>query len=120
MRRSLSILLLALAGSVILWPAEADIKKLLSSPRPHLTVNTWRKLEFNIPAGKAVECTASIKVTSGAVVLVKMSQSTGLKAADDEICDWIKRQWRFNPELSGTFTMPLVLHPAEATVTTPG
>jgi hypothetical protein len=119
-QRSLSILLLALSGSVILWPAKADTKKLASSPRPQLTGNTWRKLSFNIPAGKAVECTASISVKSGVVVLVTMSQSTGLKAADAEICDWIKRRWQFNPKLSGTFAMPLVLHPAEATVTTRG
>jgi hypothetical protein len=87
---------------------------------PQLTGNTWRKLRFIIPAGKAVECTASISVKSGVVVLVTMSQSTGLKAADAEICDWIKRRWQFNPKLSGTFAMPLVLHPAEATVTTRG
>jgi hypothetical protein len=119
-QRSLSILLLALAGSVILWPAKADIKKLANSPRPELTGITWRKLRFNIPAGKAVECTTSISVKSGVVVLVRMSQSTGLKAADDEICDWIKRRWQFDPKLSGTFALPLVLHPAEATVNTPG
>ena len=120
MYRLLSVFVLALIGSVTFWPAKADEKRLFKAPRPELTAETWRRLTFNIPVGKAVECRTAISVNGGAVVSVRMSQSTGLKAADEEICDWIKQRWQFNPKLSGSFEIPLVLHPNRATVTTPG
>ena len=118
--RLLFSFLLTLAGSVIFCPAKADTKKLLHSPRPQLTGGSWNRLRYDVPAGAAIACITSINVEEGAVVSVTMSQSTGLKKADDEICDWIKRKWRFDPKFSGTVAVPLVLHPYESMVYTAG
>jgi hypothetical protein len=117
--RSLSIFLLVLAASVSLSPAKAETRKLLRSPRPELTSNTWSQLRY-IQAGQAVECKISMGVKRGEVLWTTMSKTTGLKAADDEICNWVKRTWRFSPDMSGTFSLPLVLHPRQALVSTPG
>lgn len=108
--RSLSILLLVLAASVSLSPTKAETKKLLSAPQPQLSDRTWSQLK-RTQAGRAVECNISMGVKQGQVLWVRMSKTTGLKAADDEICSWVKRTWRFNPDMSGTFSLPLVLHP---------
>ena len=116
--RLLFSFLLTLAGSVIFCAAKADTKKLLHSPRPQLTGGTWNRLRFDVPHQTAVACTTSISVKEGAVMSVTMAQSTGLKKADDEICDWIKRKWRFDPKLSGTLNLPLVLYPDESIVNT--
>jgi len=116
--RLVFIFLLALAGSVMVCPAKADTNKPFHSPRPQLTGGTWNRLRFDVPPGAAVACTTSISVEEGAVMSVTMSQSTGLKKADDEICDWIKRKWRFDPKLSGTLKQPLVLYPFESMVYT--
>ncbi|MFY9986478.1 MAG: hypothetical protein WAK31_17070 [Chthoniobacterales bacterium] len=55
----------------------------------------------------------------GVVVSASMSQSSGLKAADDEIRNWVKQKWSFNPKDSGSFALPIVLHLDRALVTTP-
>jgi hypothetical protein len=117
--RSLSILVLVLAASVSLSPAKAETRKLLRCPRPELTSNTWSQLRY-IQAGHAVACKISMGVKRGEVLWSTMLKTTGLKTADDEICNWVKRTWRFNPEISGTFSLPLVLHASQALVSTRG
>jgi hypothetical protein len=117
--RSLSTLLLVLAASVSLSPAKAETRELLRCPRPELTSNTWRQLRY-IQAGHAVACKISMGVKRGEVLWTTMSKTTGLKTADDEICNWVKHTWRFNPEISGTFSLPLVLHASQALVSTRG
>jgi hypothetical protein len=117
--RFLFIFLLALAESVTVCPAKADTEKPLYAPRPQLSGSTWNRLRFDVPHFTAVACITSISVEEGAVGSVTMSQSTGLKKADDEICDWIKRKWRFDPKVSGTYKVPLVLYPDDSTVYVP-
>jgi hypothetical protein len=117
--RLLPILLLVLAGSLSLCPCNADAGLMLSSPRPELTASTLQKLR-RIENGRAIECKIAMDVKRGEVLRVAMSPSTGLKAADDEICGWVKRRWQFKPDVNGTFSLPIVLHPANAPITTPG
>jgi hypothetical protein len=98
---------------------KADAATLSNSPRPERNGNTWRQLRA-IGHEQPIPCKITIGVNRGAVVSASMSQSSGLKAADDEICNWVKRKWRFNPKASGSFALPIVLHPDRALVTTPG
>jgi hypothetical protein len=97
---------------------KADAARLLNSPRPELNGNTWRQLRA-IGHGQPIPCKIAIGVKRGVVVSVSMSRSSGLKAADDEICNWVKQKWSFNPKESGGFALPIVLHPERGVVTTP-
>jgi hypothetical protein len=98
---------------------KADAARLFNSPRPELNGNTWRQLRA-IGRGQPIPCKIAIGVKRGVVVSASMSQSSGLKAADDGICNWVKQKWWFNPKDSGSFALPIVLHPDRALVTTPG
>ena len=115
MARALPILLLVF--SLCLY--KADAAKVVNSPRPELNGNTWIRLR-SIGHGQPIPCKIAIAVKSGVVLSASMSQSSGLKAADDEICNWIKRKWSFNAKESGGFVRPSVLHPDRAVITTQG
>jgi hypothetical protein len=117
--RALPILFLVFVGSFSLCLHKADAARLFDSPRPELNGNTWRQLRA-IGHGHPIPCKIAIGVKRGVVVSASMSQSSGLKAADDEICNWVKQKWRFNPKDSGSFALPIVLHPDRALATTPG
>jgi hypothetical protein len=113
--RALPILFLAF--SLCLY--KVDAARLFNSPRPELNGNTWRQLRA-IGRGQPIACKIAIGVNHGVVLSAAMSQSSGLKAADDEICNWVKQKWSFKPKDSGSFALPIVLHPHRALVTTPG
>lgn len=119
MARALPILFLVFVGSFSLCLHKADAASLFYSPRPELNGGTWRQLRA-IGHGLPIPCKIAIGVKQGVVVSASMSQSSGLKTADDEICNWVKQKWRFNPKDSGSFALPIVLHLDRELVTTPG
>jgi hypothetical protein len=93
--------------------AHADTPgKLLRSPPPQMTPETSARLR-RVTNGHEVDCQVEIAVKQGAVIWTKMSRSTGLAAADKEICDSILETWLFKPNLSGTFELPLAINAAK-------
>jgi hypothetical protein len=93
--------------------ADADTPgKVLRSPPPQITPETSAQLR-RVTNGHEVDCQVEIAVKQGVVIWTKMSRSTGLAAADKEICDSILKTWLFKPNLSGTFELPLAINAAK-------
>jgi hypothetical protein len=56
-------------------------------------------------------CEAKLLITveKGAIKSVTTKQSTGFKAADDEIADWIRTKWRFRPGITRTINQSIYI-----------
>jgi len=81
---------------------------LLKHPPPHLSSATWKIVgaeEKRSPL--PLEATLVIAVEKGVVKSLAIKHSTGFTAADLELVHWIQTKWRFRPEITRRFTLPV-------------
>jgi hypothetical protein len=107
-------------------PQEKYDRVLFEHPMPQITPATWKIMW---PALKdswsPAEAKLLITVEKGTIKSVATKQSTGFKAADDEIADWIGTKWRFQPGTTRTINQsiyisaPMALLPGGRTLTRP-
>jgi hypothetical protein len=96
-------------------PQEKYDRILLANPTPQITPATWKTMWPAINnSWSPLEAIVLITVEKGAIKSVTTKQSTGFKAADDEIADWIRTKWRFRPGTTRTITMPIYLNATRA------
>jgi hypothetical protein len=101
--------------TAVLAPVWADADtpgKVLRSPRPQISPEAAAQLRRRTN-DREIDCQVEIAVKQGVVISTRMSRSTGLPAADMEICDSIRKTWLFKPNLSGTFELPMAINPAK-------
>jgi hypothetical protein len=94
-----------------LTPEENYDRILLKHPVPQITQATWKIMQPTLRySWSPVATKVLITVENGAIKSVVTKQSTGLKAADDDVADWVRTKWRFRPGITGTFNFPVYIN----------
>ena len=81
---------------------------LLKHPQPRLHWATWRTIQAQ-QKGALSQLAAKLLITvdKGVTKSVAITQSTGFDAADADLVHWIETKWRFRPEITRRFTLPV-------------
>ena len=81
---------------------------LLKHPRPRLHWATWRMIQAQ-QKGALSQLAAKLLITvdKGMTKSVAIEQSTGFETADADLVHWIETKWRFRPEITRRFTLPV-------------
>jgi TonB family protein len=95
-------------------------------PMPRVTPATW-KIMWPVlkDSWSPAEAKLLITVEKGTIKSVAIKQSTGFKAADDDIADWIRTKWHFRPGITRTIgqsiyiSAPMAYLPGGRTLTRP-
>jgi hypothetical protein len=96
-------------------PQEKYDRELLEHPVPVITPATWKTMWPSLKdSWSPSEVKLLITVEKGAIKSVAIKQSTGFKAADDEIADWIRTKWRFQPGTTRTINVPIYISATRA------
>ena len=83
---------------------------LLEHPMPILSSNTWKAIRSHqTDFSEELEGKLRINVQDGVIKSVTISQTTGSKAADAEVINWIEKKWRFRSEITRRFVLPVIL-----------
>jgi hypothetical protein len=91
-----------------LTPEEMLNQILLQHPLPRLGWFTWIIIEAQEKGSPPqLEAKLLITVEKGVTKSVAIRQSTGFKAADTDLARWIRAKWRFRPEITRNFTLPV-------------
>jgi hypothetical protein len=91
-----------------LTPEEQLNLILLQHPLPRLSWVTWIRIEAQEKGSPPqLEAKLLITVEKGVTRSVAIKQSTGFKAADTDIARWIQAKWRFRPEITRNFILPV-------------
>jgi hypothetical protein len=89
-------------------PAEEWNQFLLKHPQPHLSWATWKIVGAQEKAtASPLQAELLILVEKGVIKSVAIEHSTGFEAADVEVAHWVLTKWRFRPEITHSFTLPV-------------
>jgi hypothetical protein len=83
---------------------------LLKHPQPHLSWATWKIVAAQEKAvASPLQAELLILVEKGVTKSVAITHSTGFETADVEVAHWVLTKWRFRPEITHSFTLPVYI-----------
>jgi hypothetical protein len=83
---------------------------LLKHPQPHLSWATWKIVRAQEKAvASPLQARLLISVEKGVTKSVTIAHSTGFEAADLEVAHWVLTKWRFRPEITHSFVLPVYI-----------
>ncbi|MBV8215262.1 MAG: energy transducer TonB [Verrucomicrobia bacterium] len=74
-----------------------------------LTKNYTLPIFFRNPSGKPIKPKAVVRIVVKNGVIVEITPVSGSPKATAAAIDFVKKNWEFSPEQSGTFTLPIVV-----------
>jgi TonB family protein len=94
---------------------------LLEHPSPKLTETTWRIIETQekasittlqskwlITVEKGVITSVTINIDHGRITNISVARSTGNQKLDNAAIQWVKNNWVFSPNQTGSFQLPVI------------